>query len=308
MYQNSQYPPQQQPAPQPAYPPPQQQQPQPPQQNIDYNQLLQKEQELEKFKGQLIEVYNQLKIKDDLFTALKDVGVETADDFNAYRQRLSSDINNQENPPATQQQELYNQEPQNQEEPVQYQGEQKEKKDQNRIDKLERQVMQQQHIIDRNALRQQIQGMLNQDEYPMLSRSLDDGLLNNIMYNRLQYQNQYKKELPLDQALKYSEQNLQAVFKRLGGEIKPQVNLSEVAAPKIGTQQAPPPPDQDSSNPANVQSPQQNQGVSQLPPYSGSNSSGGGATPKLEPSKQTSVGFQRDAELNSFLASKGIQD
>ena len=306
MYQNSGFQQQAQPVPPQAGGPTPIQQAQQPAPQLDTNALLEQQRQLDNFKNQLIQVYNELKAKDELVNALKSAGVDSADDFKAYQQRLSADANKQKNPPQTQAEELFPKTTQ-QEPPVEGQSE-NEKNLQQRLDRLERTAMEQQHIIDRNTLREQVRSSINENDYPMLSRSLDDGLLDNIMYNRLQYQNQNKKELPLEEALKYSEQNLQAVFKRLGGEVNPVLSLNS-AKPKVGA--------------GEQQSQSQNQAAesvlgaepvkslfspqpSQLPPYSGSGVPS--QTQSQQQSKITAPGFHKDREFNELLAEKGIQN
>ena len=247
-----------------------QQQQAPAQPQLDLQQLLEEKRKFDEFKNQLISVYNELKVKDELVSALKTVGVDNAEDFKTYQQKMNAEVNKQQNPQKTQAEELYPKE--KQEGGVEFQSD-NEKKLQQRLDRLEKVTMEQQHVIERNTLREQVRGMINENDFPMLSRGLDDGLLDNIIYNRLQFQNQNKKELPLEDALKYSEQNLQAVFKRLGGEVgeKPAINLGQ-AAPKVG-----PGVPEVSKLEQSAQSVLGNQAqtqtqpqVSQPPPYSGS--------------------------------------
>ena len=70
----------------------QQQQTQQPQ--LDMNQILEEKRKLDEFKNQLIKVYSELKVKDELVSALKTVGVDSAEDFKTFQQKMNAEVKN----------------------------------------------------------------------------------------------------------------------------------------------------------------------------------------------------------------------
>ena len=308
--------------PQYNYPPPQQTTPNPvpPQvNNQQHAQLAEEKQKLDTYRKQLADVHQELKRKSDLVEGLKTLGINTIQDFQEYNKTAAA-----QQEPAQEPEEAPWEPPQDD-----LLVSDAEKKLTDKIAQIEKQNFRLQHLIERKDFREQIkESIKGNEDYQFLAKKLDDDrVIDNIMYTRHQYQQQYKQELPLEDALKFAEKSLRDVFKSLGGQIekpidpftKPQVKRGMAAqveqeSPLEKPQRPsafPPTPQHLTQSPYNkpqpqfpqLQQQQQQQPQPQnqtLPPY------GQDSVPKDKiPDIDGSQGFHRDQALTQFLHEKG---
>ena len=279
-------------------------------QELANQQIAQERKQLSDYRQQLVQIHQDLKQKQSLFEGLNALGINSLEDFQSYQKAQNA----QANQPAQQDQTAYN--PPEEDGLDDLQMTEREKKLQKEVQDLKQMAYRQQFITERNTLKDQIKDVINEDDYPMLSKSLsnrDDSVIENIMHNRMQYLNQYKQELKLEDALKYAEGNLQNIFKRLGGEIKKTASY-EMPTPKVGpntpapgqapapTTQLPPPPAQATPQ---QQTPHAPAPTTQLPPYS-SESPIPQTNSHKPPAGTNETGFQRDLALKEFLQESGV--
>ena len=266
-----------------------------------YNYLVQEKANLDKFRNQLSQAYTHIKSKSDLIDALEKQGIKDLDGLNSFVS--SQQAQNPQDDSTTQT------------------APQIDAKDnapegfvsQEKFNKLEEAHYKLQHSQDRILLKEQLKNEINKKDHPLLSRHLSDDVLDNIIHNRNLYQNEFKQELPLKEAVKTVEDNLQRAMKPYGLEVnKEPVQIDDGI--KVGVKQ--PEPQKDFFNqPQTIN--QFNQTFERGKNQQMNPSQSQGAYQQIQPpnhpnfkntTKVGSSAISDDAEFEKFMASQGVEE
>ena len=251
---------------------------------------------LNAYRQELLGAYNALKAKEELFTALKEVGIESVKDFEAYKERNGEQAEAKEEIPAEKSGSLLSNEEASPQEAPAYDDSALKKE----LEALKKQVSTQNYELAKNRVLDQIkESIKDSPEFSMVNRLINDPnqrdiIANNVLRNMEQHRKTYGQEMDLKSALQDVEQKTRKIFETMGGKVDaPAVQKTAPPATPTPYGEVPKPP-----APSGIES------ATQLPAHGGAGFKAPPPPAHEKPDK--TGGFNQEVELNEALKEAGI--